>query len=248
MSNRLNGKRAVVTGGSRGIGAAIAKRLAREGADVVVTYSGSRDAAEAVVREIEALGRKGIAIQANAADALAVKAGIEAAAAALGGIDILIHNAGVAEFAPVTDDNASESFRRQFAVNVDGVFNGTVAALPHIVDNGRIIVVSSVNAHDMPVPGGATYGATKAAVSALVRGWARDLGPRGILVNAIQPGPIDTDMNPADGPFAQALAPMTALGRYGKSEEVAALAAFLASDEASYITGAGIDIDGGFSA
>jgi 3-oxoacyl-[acyl-carrier protein] reductase len=147
----------------------------------------------------------------------------------------------------VGEDGGPESFRHQFGVNVDGVYAGTQAAVPHLSDGGRILIIGSVNAHTMPMPGGAIYGATKAAVAGLARGWARDLAPRGILVNVIQPGPIDTDMNPADGPFAGALTPLVPLGRYGRVEEVAALAAFLASDEASYITGTAIDIDGGFS-
>lgn len=243
---RLTGKTAVVTGGSRGIGAGVAKRLAADGADVVITYAGNKAAADAVVAAIEASGRKGTAVQADAADRAATEAALAKAASVLGGIDILIHNAGVADFAPVGEATA-DSYARQFGVNVDGVFHGTTAALDHLRDGGRIIVIGSVNAHSMPIPGGAIYGATKAAVAQLARGWARDLGKRGILVNVIQPGPIDTDLNPADGPFAEMLLPQVALGRYGRVEEVAALAAFLASDEASYITGSAIDIDGGFT-
>lgn len=246
MSLPLQGKAALVTGGSRGIGAAIAERLAADGADVAITYAGNAEASAKVVAAVEAAGRKGLAIQANAADADAVKAAVDQAAATLGGLDILVHNAGIAQFAPV-DQDTLDSYRAQFGVNVDGVFAGTVAAIPHLRDHGRILVISSINAHAMPIPGGAVYGATKAAVTALVRGWARDLGSRGILVNSIQPGPIDTDLNPADGPFAPVLLPGVALGRYGKASEVAALAAFLASDQASYITGAAIDIDGGLS-
>ena len=246
MSSRLQGKTALVTGGARGIGAAIAKRLAAEGADVVITYAGNQDAANQVVAAIAAAGRKGTAIRANAGDPAEAALSIAEAAAVLGKIDILVHNAGIADFAPITDEDPA-SFRKQFSVNVDGVYNGTKAAIPHLNDGGRIIIIGSINAHAMPVQGGAVYGATKAAVAGLARGWARDLGSRGILVNVIQPGPIDTDMNPADGPLSGIATPMTALGRYGKAEEVAALAAFLASDEASYITGATIDIDGGMT-
>lgn len=246
MSNRLDGKKAIVTGGSRGIGAAIAKRLAAEGADVVITYAGNEAAANQTVAAIAAAGRNGAAVQANAADAKATAAAIAQAVETLGGLDILIHNAGVADFAPIANDT-QDNFDKTFAINVAGVFAGTKAAVPLINDGGRILIIGSINAHSMPMQGGAVYGATKAAVAGLARGWARDLGPRGILVNIIQPGPIDTDLNPADGPYAAALTPHVALGRYGKVEEVAALAAFLASDEASYITGAAIDVDGGFT-
>ncbi len=243
---KLQGKKAIVTGGSRGIGAAIAKRLAEDGADVVITYAGNAEAANATIAAITAAGRAGHAIQADSSDPQAQAAAIKAAADKLGGLDILIHNAGVAAFASIGHDSI-DNLRHQFGVNVDGVFAGTLAAIPLISDGGRIIIIGSVNAHSMPTPGGAIYGATKAAVAGFARGWARDLGPRGVLVNVIQPGPVDTDMNPADGDFAKLLTPQIALGRYGRSEEIAALAVFLASDEASFITGATIDIDGGFS-
>lgn len=246
MSKKLDGKKALVTGGSRGIGAAIAKRLAEDGADVVITYAGNQAAANQTIAAITASGRKGLAIQADAADGAATAAAVQQAAAALGGLDILVHNAGIANFAPISADT-QDNFDKTFAINVDGVFAGTKAAVPLLSDGGRILIIGSINAHSMPVAGGAVYGATKAAVAGLARGWARDLGARGILVNVIQPGPIDTDLNPADGPFATVLTPHVALGRYGKVEEVAALAAFLASDEASYITGAAIDVDGGFT-
>lgn len=246
MTKKLEGKTALVTGGARGIGAAIARRLAAEGADVVITYAGNQDAANQVVAAITAAGRKGSAIKANAGDRTETERAINDAAAMLGKIDILVHNAGVADFAPVSVEDTA-SYERMFAINVDGVYHGTKAAMPHLNDGGRILIIGSINAHSMPVQGGAVYGATKAAVAGLARGWARDLGARGILVNVIQPGPIDTDLNPAEGPFASVLTPLTALGRYGKADEVAALAAFLASDEASYITGALIDIDGGFT-
>ncbi len=169
-----------------------------------------------------------------------MRRGVGEAAAALGGLDIVVHNAGVGEFAPI-DQASEESFRSQFGLNVDAVFLGTKAALPHIRDGGRILIIVSVNAHTLPFPGVATYGATKAAVAALAKRWARGLASRRILVNCIQPGPVDTDLNPANGPFAQVLTPMIALGRHGTVAEVAALTAFLASDEASFITGACID-------
>lgn len=246
----LTGKRALVTGGSRGIGAAIARRLAADGADVAITYAGNRERAEETVAAIEAGGRRGFAFQADAAIAGQQADAVRRAAEALGGLDVLVHNAGVFELSNMADADAdaTDSYRRQFALNVDGVFAGTAAAVPVMNDGGRILIVGSVNAVTAPFPGGAAYGATKAAVAGLARGWARDLAPRGILVNTIQPGPIDTDMNPADSDFAAMLTARVALGRYGRAEEVAALAAFLASDEASYITGTTVNVDGGFLA
>lgn len=246
MSNRLEGKKAIVTGGSRGIGAAIARRLAADGADVVITFAGNQDAANQTVAAITAAGRKGYAVQADGADPEAQKAAFDSAAEKLGGIDIVVHNAGFGIFVPVEQDTP-DNLRRQLALNVEGVHSGTIAALPHMPDGGRIIVIGSVNGHTAPFPGASTYGATKAAVQGLARGWAQDLAKRNILVNVVQPGPIDTDLNPADGDFSKILTPMIPLGRYGTVDEVAALTAFLASDEASFITGAMIDIDGGFS-
>jgi 3-oxoacyl-[acyl-carrier protein] reductase len=246
MSKKLEGKKAFVTGGSRGIGAAIARRFAEEGADVAITFAGNESAANQTVAAITAAGVSGFAIQADGSDPAAAARAVEEAAEKFGGLDIIVHNAGIGEFAPI-GQSVGDSFDRQFALNVGGVYHGTAAAVPHLRDGGRILIIGSINGHNMPVEGGAIYGATKAAVTGLARGWARDLGSRGILVNVIQPGPIDTDLNPADGPFAQALTPLTALKRYGTAGEVAALAAFLASDEASYITGALIDIDGGMT-
>ena len=246
MTSSLSGKVALVTGGSRGIGAAIAKRLAADGATVAITYAANKDAADSVVSDITAAGVQGTALQADAAKPDQASSAVREVAERYGGLDILVHNAGIANFTPLPEADFDD-FRQQFAVNVDGVFAGTRAAADHIRDGGRIIVIGSVNAHTMPMAGGAVYGATKAAVAGLVRGWARDLGPRNILVNVIQPGPVDTDLNPAEGDFAQVLRPMTALGRYGTAEEIANLAAFLASDQSSYITGAAIDIDGGMT-
>jgi 3-oxoacyl-[acyl-carrier protein] reductase len=246
MSNRFEGKKAIVTGGSRGIGAAIAKRLAAEGADVAITYAGNTQAADLTVAAITAAGRRGHAIQADAADARAQAAAIDQAIDSLGGLDILVHNAGVFEMAPVGESD-SAAFERIFAVNVSGVQAGTAAAVPRISDGGRIIIIGSINAHHSFAPGLAPYGASKAAVAGLARGWARDLASRGILVNVVQPGPIDTDMNPADGAIADMFKPLIPLGRYGHADEIASLTAFLASDEAGFITGTTIDIDGGLS-
>jgi 3-oxoacyl-[acyl-carrier protein] reductase len=247
MSNRFEGKKAIVTGGSRGIGAAIAKRLAAEGADVAITYGGNQAAANLTVAAITAAGRKGHAIQADAGDAAAQGAAIGQAIDTLGGLDILVHNAGVFEMAPV-DRHDNAAFERIFAVNVTGVQAGTAAAAPRISDGGRIIIIGSINAHSAITPGLAPYGASKAAVAGLARGWARDLASRGILVNVVQPGPVDTEMNPADGAMAAQFTQLIPIGRYGRAEEIAAITAFLASDEASFITGTTIDVDGGLSA
>jgi len=247
MSTRFEGKKAIVTGGSRGIGAAIAKRLAAEGADVAITYAGNQEAANVTVGAITAAGRRGHAIQANAGDPAAQAAAIGQAIDALGGLDILVHNAGVFEIAAV-DQSDNAAFERIFAVNVSGVQAGTAAAAPRINDGGRVIIIGSINGDRAFMPGLAPYGASKAAVAGLARGWARDLAPRGILVNVVQPGPVDTDMNPADGAIAEQFTAMIPLGRYGRTEEIAAVTAFLASDEASFITGTTIDVDGGVSA
>lgn len=246
MSYDLHNKVALVSGGSRGIGAAIAKRLAADGAKVAFTYAGNKKAADQVVAVIAAAGGEARAIQADASDAAAAAQSVQSTVNAFGGLDILVHNAGIANYIPIEADSF-DNFRKQFSVNVDGVFAATRAAVDVMRDGGRIIVIGSVNAHSMPTPGGAVYGATKAAVAGLIRGWARDLGPRGILVNAVQPGPVDTDLNPAAGEFATVLTALTALKRYGRAEEIAAVTAFLASGESSYITGATIDVDGGFS-
>ncbi|CAN5287650.1 3-oxoacyl-ACP reductase FabG [soil metagenome] len=246
MTSRFEGKKAIVTGGSRGIGAAITKRLAAEGADVAITFAGNQEAANVTVGAGTAAGRRGDAIQADAADPAEQARAISEAIESLGGLDILVHNAGVFELAQVgQNDNAA--FERIFAVNVTGVQAGTAAAAARINDNGRIVIIGSVNADHSIVPGLAPYGASKAAVAGLARGWARDLAPRGILVNVVQPGPIATDMNPEVGDFADMFRRIIPLARYGRVEEVAALAAFLASDEASFITGTTIDIDGGLS-
>lgn len=239
----LQGKKALVTGGSRGIGSAIAKRLAADGAEVAITYAGNKDAADATVAAIQAAGGMAVAFQADAADSASQRAGIEQAAQALGGIDVLVHNAGVAIFSPV-DQDTDEVYDRQFAVNVKGLHVGTRAALPHLADGGRIILIGSISG-EKAFPATSVYSATKAAVAALARGWAKDLAGRGILVNTVQPGPIDTDMNPADGEFAQGMTGFVPLGRYGRAEEVAGAVAFLAGPDATYITGTTLTVDGG---
>lgn len=242
----LKGKKALVTGGSRGIGAAIAKRLAADGAAVAITYAGNKAAADATVAAIEDAGGTAFAFQADAADPGSQRAGVEHAAAALGGIDVLVHNAGVAEFSTVEQDT-DEVYDRQFAVNVKGMHVGTRAALPHLSDGGRIILIGSVSG-ELAFPATAVYSATKAAVAAFARGWAKDLAARNILVNTVQPGPIDTDLNPADGDFAQQMKSFIPLGRYGKVEEISGAVAFLAGPDASYITGTTLNVDGGATA
>ncbi|GGZ18039.1 SDR family NAD(P)-dependent oxidoreductase [Novosphingobium colocasiae] len=242
----LQGKKALVTGGSRGIGSAIAKRLAAEGATVAITYAGNKAAADATVAAIEDAGGTAYAFQADAADPASQRSGIEQAAGALGGLDILVHNAGIVEFAVVSDDT-DENFDRQFGVNVKGLHVGTRAALPHLADGGRIILIGSI-ASQKAFPTNSVYSATKAAVAALARGWSKDLAPRKILVNTVQPGSIDTDMNPADDEFAPQAIGLIPLARFGSAEEIAGAVAFFAGPDATYITGATLNVDGGVAA
>lgn len=244
-STRLNGKVALVTGGSRGIGAAIAKRLASDGAAVAITYASSADAAQQVVNEIRQHGGKAIAIKADSANVSAIKNSVTTTVTELGGLDILVNNAGTFGLGSV-EDFAEEEFDRILAINVKGVFIATREALKHIKTGGRIINIGSINADIVPFPGMAIYALSKGAIATFTRGLARDLGPRGITANNIQPGPVDTDMNPASSDFADSIRGIMALPRYGKSEEIANLTAFLASDEAAYVTGASWNIDGGF--
>lgn len=246
-SLKLSGKVALVTGGSRSIGAAVAKRLAAEGAAVAITYSSSPTKADEVVRAIEAAGGKALAIQADAGNPEAVRAAVTKTVEKFGGVDILVNNAGVAAIAPI-DQFSMEDFEKSFAVNVRGYFVATQEAVKHMRNGGRVINIGSVNSDRMPFAGGSVYAMTKAAVAGLTRGLARDLGPKGITVNNVQPGPVDTDMNPADSDWGRATVPNVALGRYGKTEEIASFVAFLASPEAAYITGAGLLIDGGYAA
>ena len=247
MSQPLKNKCALVTGGSRGIGAAIVKRLASEGANVAFTYASSPDRANEVAQAAEALGVKALAIQADSADAAAVVAAVEKTAAELGGLDILVNNAGVALMAPIADFKLAD-FDRTVAINVRAVFVATQAAVKHMKDGGRVINIGSTNAERMPFMGGAVYAMSKSALQGLVQGLSRDLGPRGITINNVQPGPVDTDLNPDSGDFAETMKKIMALPRYGKVEEIAAMVAYLAGPEASYITGANLMIDGGFSA
>lgn len=247
MNHSLKGKRALVTGGSRGIGAAIVRRLAQEGAEVAFTYASSPERAQAVAKEAEAFGVRALAIQADSAEAEAVIGAVERTAKELGGLDILVNNAGVAVIAPL-DDFQLADFDRMVAVNVRAVFVATQAAVRHMTEGGRVINIGSTNAERMPFSGGGVYAMTKSALQGLVQGLARDLGPRGITINNVQPGPIDTEMNPAHGAFADAMRSFMAVTRYGTADEVASMVAYLAGPEAAYVTGANLMIDGGFSA
>jgi len=247
MGSPLEKKRAFVTGGSRGIGAAIVTRLARDGADVAFTYVSRPEQAKATVKAVQALGRRALALQADSADAAALTDAIDKAAADFGGLDVLVSNAGIASMAPLAEFRLAE-FDKMLAINLRAVFVATQAAARHMPKGGRVLTIGSCNAERMPFAGGAAYAMTKAGLVGLVKGMARDLGPRGITVNNVQPGPVDTDMNPADGDFAAMLKPLTALGRYAVPDEIAAMVAFLAGPEAGYVTGASLMIDGGFTA
>jgi 3-oxoacyl-[acyl-carrier protein] reductase len=247
MSKKLEGKVALVTGGSRGIGAGIAKRLAADGANVAITYTKGADAAASIVKEIERAGGKAITIQADAADAGAVTAAVEKTVATFGRLDVLVNNAGTA--IPKTfEETTLEEMDRVININIRGVFVATQAALKHMKDGGRIITIGSCVGERMMTPGLVPYSATKGGVKMFTQGLSREVGSRGITVNNVQPGPIDTDLNPAAGEWAEPQLANTALKRYGHVDEVAALVSFVAGPEAAYITGANLTIDGGTNA
>jgi 3-oxoacyl-[acyl-carrier protein] reductase len=247
MNLKLEGKIALITGGSRGIGAAIAKRLATDGADVAITYTKGADAAASVVKEIERAGRKAIAIQADAADAEAVKAAVDKTVATLGQLDVLVNNAGTA-IPKKFEETTLEEMDHMIDINIRGAFVATQAALKHMKDGGRIIMIGSCVGERMMTPGLVPYSATKGAVKMFSQGLSREVGNRGITVNNIQPGPIDTELNPAAGEWAVPQKAATALNRYGSVDDVAALVAFVAGPESSYITGANLTVDGGTNA
>lgn len=244
----LENKVALVTGGSRGMGAAIAKRLAMSGADVVITYVKSAGKAQELVAAIEKeSGRKAIAIQADNASHEAVTAAVKQAAATFGRIDILVNNAGIYQYKVFTEHTVEE-YDQMMNVNVKAVFMATLAAVRYMGEGGRVITIGSNMADRVAGEGGTLYAMSKSALSAFTRGLARDLGPKGITVNLVQPGPVDTDMNPASAGHADALRSMMALGHYGTVEDIAGLVAFLSGQEGRFITGAALTIDGGFNA
>jgi 3-oxoacyl-[acyl-carrier protein] reductase len=247
MNRKLEGKIALIAGGSRGIGAAIAKRLASDGANVAITYSKGADAAASVVKEIERDGGKAIAIQADAIDAEAGKAAVEKTVATFGRLDVLVNNAGTA--IPKTfEETTLEEMDRVIDINIRGVFIATQAALKHMKSGGRIIMIGSSVGERVLVPGLVPYAATKGAVKIFTQSLSRELGSRGITVNNVQPGPIDTELNPATSEWAMPQKAATALDRYGHVEEIAAMVAFVAGPESSYITGANLTVDGGMNA
>jgi 3-oxoacyl-[acyl-carrier protein] reductase len=246
MTAPLTGRRALVTGGSRGIGAEIVRRLAADGAAVAFTYGASAADAQKLADDVRAGGGTAIAIQADSVDPEQVANSVDETVSQLGGLDILVNNAGVGYIADI-ESFPAEEFERLFAINVRSVFTASQRAVPHLGEGGRIINIGSINADRVPGPGLSVYAMTKGAVAGFTRGLARDLGPRGITVNNVQPGPIATDMNPDEGEFADALRQVMALGRYGQPRDIASVVSYLAGPEASYITGAHWDVDGGFT-
>ena len=245
--SQLSGKVALITGGSRGIGAGIAKRLSADGAAVAITYTKGADAASAVVKEIERNGGKAVAIQADAADVEAVRGAVEKTVAALGRLDVLVNNAGIAN-PKRFEETILEEMDRLIDINFRGTMVTTQAALKHMNNGGRIITIGSCVGERVLTPGLVAYSATKGAVKMFSQGLSREVGGRGITVNNIQPGPIDTELNPAAGDWAVPQKAVTALDRYGKVDEVVALVAFIAGPESSYITGANLTVDGGTNA
>jgi 3-oxoacyl-[acyl-carrier protein] reductase len=247
MSKKLTGKVALITGGSRGIGAAIARSLANDGADIAVSYVSNAEKARSLVRELQEKGVRAVAFQTDQSKPAEVSGLVRKVVDHFGHLDILVNNAGVFITGPL-GEVSPEDVEKQFAINVGGVNAAVREAAKWMTEGGRIITIGSMAAVTSPWPGISDYSATKGAVSAYTRGWARDLGPKGITVNVVEPGPIDTDMNPANGDFAAVQKAGVPLGRFGRPEEVGATVAFLASKDAGYITGASIAVDGGHSA
>lgn len=249
MRKALQDKVALITGGARGIGRAIAMRFAKEGCHVAISYTASKEKALDLVAQLEKEGVQSIAIQADQADSAQIEKLVQKVVEKFGKIDILVNNAGIYIGGAIDDKQLDiKGIMRQMAVNIEGVFATTRAAIPFMPEGGRIINMGSINGERMTESRGADYAATKAALIGYTRGWARDLGPKNITVNLIQPGPIDTDMNPDNTEFAERVKMSVALKRYGKPEEIASAVAFLASPDASYITGSALTVDGGFLA
>ena len=246
-AGKLEDKVALVTGGSRGIGAAIAKRLAADGARVAITYAKDANAATAVIKAIDRNGGKAVAIQADAADVKAVAGAVEKTVENFGQLDVLVNNAGTA-IPKKFEETTLEELDRVIGINVRGTLVATQAALKHMKSGGRIIMIGSCVGERVLTPGLVPYSATKGAIKMFAQGLSREVGSRGITVNNIQPGPIDTDLNPAAGDWAQPQKAATALDRYGHVDEVAALVSFVAGPESSYITGANLTVDGGTNA
>ncbi|EMD28020.1 3-oxoacyl-ACP reductase family protein [Amycolatopsis azurea] len=243
----LDGKVALVTGGSRGIGAATAIRLAEDGADIALTYQNNAELAAGVVDKIKALGRRALAVQADSADAAALVSAVETTVAEFGRLDVLVNNAGVGFVGPL-DQTSLEDIDRVLAVNVRGVYVATQAAARHLGEGGRVISIGSCVSDRVPGPGMSLYAVSKTALLGLTKGLARELGPRGITVNIVHPGPTDTDMNPADGPYAADQRSLTVSDRYGSPSEVAATVSFLARPESAYVTATTVSVDGGHAA
>jgi 3-oxoacyl-[acyl-carrier protein] reductase len=246
-SNILSGKVALVTGGSRGIGAGIVKRLAKEGAAVAFTYAASREKAEQLVHSVEEAGGRALAIHADSADTAAVQGAIDQTVRGFGRLDIFVNNAGIL-LAGTIDQVSLGDLDKMLAVNVRSVYVGIQAAARHMAEGGRIVTIGSVVAQRTAFPGSSTYSMTKSAVAGMVRGVALDLAPRGITVNNVQPGPTATDMNPADGPRSEIIRNLLPVKRFGTDDEIAGLVAYLASPEAGFVTGASLTIDGGYLA
>ncbi len=243
----LSGKIAFVTGGSRGIGRSIALRLARDGADVAFTFQKAEDKARAVIRDIESLGKRSLAIKSDSNHPTSIGKAVEEAAAKFGGIDILVNSAGIFPYGPI-EDMSDETVESTLAIHIRAVFVAIRSALPHMTNGGRIISIGSSVIERVPDPGLALYAMSKSALVGLTKGLARDLGPRGITVNIVNPGPTDTDMNPADGPGADTERSHVALGHYAEADDIAATVAHLAGPGGRYITGASIPVDGGWGA
>ena len=247
MSKNLTDKVAFVSGGSRGIGAAIARRLAADGATVVIGYQNSASAAEDLVVEIQSKGGSALAVHADAGDAAALTSAIDLAAQRYGRLDILVNNAGIFRMGDISEFSLDD-FDQTVAINVRSVFVGAQAAAKHMKAGGRIINISSTNAQRMPIAGAAVYAMSKSALTGLTKGMARDLGPRGITVNNVLPGPVNTDMNPENSDFAASLHSLMAIPRHGQPNEIAAAVAYLAGPESAFVTGGDLLIDGGFAA